>query len=129
VNLAADNGVTLTAINFPASTLGASASGTTGTTGTGSSSGTSGGSSSASGKSGKLSQLTPVKNIPGVYQLPITISNDSSHPVTYNRFISFLSDLEHNRRTAQVQTISLEPDTKNSSAFIFSLTLNEYIKP
>jgi hypothetical protein len=129
VNLAADNGVTLTAINFPASTLGASANGTTGTTGTGSSSGTSGGSSSASGKSGKLSQLTPVKNIPGVYQLPITISNDSSHPVTYNRFISFLSDLEHNRRTAQVQTISLEPDTKNSSAFIFSLTLNEYIKP
>jgi hypothetical protein len=127
VNLAGANGVTLTAINFPASSLGAlpgsSASSSS------SSSGTAPSSSASGGKSGKLSQLTPVKNIPGIYQLPITISNDTAHPVSYNRFIGFLDDLEHNRRTAQVQTISIEPDTSNPSLIVFSLTLNEYTKP
>ncbi len=124
VNLAAANGVTLTAINFPASTLGTLPNGSpaTGSSPTGSA-------PSGSSNSGRLSQLTPVKNIPGVYQLPITISNDASHPVAYNRFISFLGDLEHNRRTAQVQTISIEPAPQNNSLVIFSLTVNEYIKP
>jgi hypothetical protein len=123
VNLAGANGVTLTAINFPASTLG----GATGSSSP-SSSGTSPSAAASNSKASRLSQLTPVKNIPGIYQLPITISNDSSHAVPYNRFISFLDDLEHNRRTAQVQNISIEPDS-NNSLIVFSLTLNEYIKP
>jgi hypothetical protein len=135
VNIAAANGVTLSAINFPASTLGnlpsgaaSAAAGTAGAT-PAAAPATAGSASTASTKTANLSQLTPLKNIPGVYQLPITINNDSSHPVPYANFINFLSDLEHNRRTSQVQTITIKPSSDNRGSIIFSLTLSEYIKP
>lgn len=125
VKIAAANDVSLAAISFPASTLGTLPGGAP------SSSSASAGPTAASGssKTGSLSQLTKVKNIPGVYQLPIVIKGDANHPVQYEKFISFLSDLEHNRRTAQVETITLQPDTKNRDYVTFDLTLSEYIKP
>ncbi len=128
VNLAAANGVSLASITFPASTLGTSTTGTSGAT-----------SSTpkvatptivhpdAAGSA--LSQLTPVSNIPGVYLLSITVDSDPNAPVAYSAFINFLSALEHDRRTAQVSTITLEPDTSNRNLLTFSLVLNEYIKP
>lgn len=116
VNIASANNITLGSVDFPASTLGGS--------------GASSGKAAAKGtKNTTLTQLTPVKSIPGVYQLPITVSNDAEQPVPYNRFIGFLDDLEHNRRTAQVSSIELQPDTKNSNLLNFTLTLNSYIKP
>lgn len=132
VNIAAENGVTLAAINFPASTLGNLPNGAaTSATGTApaASAAPAPAAGAASSKTANLSQLTALKNIPGVYQLPITINNDSAHPVQYANFINFLNDLEHNRRTSQVQTISIQPDSKNRGYITFSLTLNEYIKP
>lgn len=135
VNIAAQNGVTLASITFPASTLGSlpgGVSATSSSTGGGTASAPAAASGSASaggGKTTNLSQLTPVKNIPGVYQLPITIKGDSNQPVQYDRFISFLSALEHNRRTAQVVSITLEPALTNSQMVTFELTVNEYIKP
>lgn len=108
VNIAASNGISLSAISFPASTLG------TTTTSTGTTS---------------LSQLQPVKNITGVYQLQITVVGDSSKPVAYDKFVSFLVALEHNRRTAQVSSISIQPNAINRSLLTFTLNLNEYIKP
>jgi hypothetical protein len=134
VNIAATNGVTLAAINFPASTLGnlpsgAAAPAASSSASPGTSAAPAPAASTASNKTANLSQLTALKNIPGVYQLPITINNDSAHPVPYDRFSSFLSDLEHNRRTSQVQTISIQPDSKNRGYITFSLTLSEYIKP
>ncbi len=132
VNIAAANGVTLAAINFPASTLGNLPGGAT-TPAAGAapaaSAAPAAAASAASSKTANLSQLTALKNIPGVYQLPITINNDSAHPVQYANFINFLNALEHNRRTSQVQTISIQPDSKNRGNITFSLTLNEYIKP
>lgn len=125
VNIAAQNGVTLGSVTFPASTLGSLPVGASSTPGSQPSAAASSSNSSAN----KLSQLTPVKNIPGVYQLPITIKGDSDNPVEYDRFISFLSGLEHNRRTAQVENITLTPDTTNSNLVTFELTLSEYIKP
>lgn len=129
VKIAATNNVSLAAINFPASTLGnapttpASASPAPATT-------TSAGSSSSKPSSrGGLSQLLPVKNIPGVYQLVITVQGDPNQPVRYDKFVNFLSDLERNRRTAQVSTITIEPDITNRNFLSFTLTLNEYIKP
>lgn len=122
VNIAAKNGVTLASVTFPASTLGNL------TTPAASGGQAAAPSPSAGGGSGKLSQLTPVVNIPGVYQLPITIKSDQN-PVAYERFISFLSDLEHNRRTAQVESITLSPATDNSNLVTFELTLSGYIKP
>jgi hypothetical protein len=130
VNIAAANNVSLSAINFPASTLG-----TTAITGTNSSStaptpAASAATSNPNSKANGLSQLQLVKNIPGVYQLTITIVGDPNKPVPYNKFISFLSALEHNRRTAQVSTINIQPvASTDPDDLTFTLSLNEYIKP
>lgn len=128
VNIAAANDVSLASISFPASTLGNLPGGTAAPSASGSA--TAGPAPSAgSSKAGSLSQLTPLKNIPGVYQLPITIKGDTNNPVQYEKFINFLSDLEHNRRTAQVETITLQPTIGNRDYVTFELTLSEYIKP
>lgn len=125
VKIANGNDVSLSAINFPASTLG--------NTGTGAISpapaaaAPAAGASPASAKS--LSQLLPVKNIPGVYQLLITVQSDTTKPVRYDKFVNFLSALERNRRTAQVSNITIEPDKNNRNFLSFTLALNEYIKP
>jgi hypothetical protein len=125
VNIAAANSVSLASITFPASSLGSGPVGV----GAATPSSTVPAGSAATSKAGALSQLTVVKNIPGVYQLPITVDGDSNQPVQYNKFITFLSDLEHNRRTAQVAGITIQPDAKNPAYLTFNLTLNEYIKP
>lgn len=110
VKLANENHLTLGSITFPSSTLG----GVAGSTST---------------KSQQLSQLSPVKGIAGVYALQITAQSDSNKPVLYSDFLNFLSALEHNRRTALVRNITIQPDAKTSSAIGFTLTLDEYIKP
>lgn len=128
VNIASQSGVSLSAINFNASTLGATSAGSTGAAAS-SSAPAAGNSSSSSSKTGTLSQLTPVKNIPGVYVLPITIIGDPNKPVAYDKFINFLSELEQNRRTAQVSNIIITPSTSNRNLLSFTLGVNEYIKP
>ncbi len=128
VKIAAANGISLSSITFPASTLGSSGPGST-TAGASSSSATPSPSVKPSPSAGKLSQLQVVKNIPGVYVLQITVQSDPSKPVSYTSFISFLNDLEHNRRTAQISSISLQPNSGNSNLLTFTLILNEYIKP
>lgn len=118
VNIAGNNSVSLGAITFPASTLGGGPVGTVAP------------SAAASAAAGSaLSQLQAVKSIPGVYQLIITVASDTNRPVSYSNFINFLSDLEHNRRTAQVSSIALQPDVNNRNNLTFNLTLTEYIKP
>lgn len=125
VNIAAANGISLSAINFPASTLGNVS------TSSSAASSTSASTSPAkpNAKAAKLSQLQPVKNIPGVYVLQITVQGDPNKPVSYSSFINFLNDLEHNRRTAQISSITLQPNANNPNLLTFTLTLNEYIKP
>jgi len=114
--LAADSGISqLSSITFPASTLG----GTLGTSTT---------PTKSSGAS-NLTQLTAVPGISGVYQLQITITQSSDHSVPYSQFTTFLSKLEQNRRTAQVSSITIQPDTKNPNAVAFTLIINEFIKP
>lgn len=107
VSIANTNGVALSSITFPSSTLG------------------------AADKKGAadLSQLSPVKDVAGVYSLQLTVQSDVTKPVPYSKFISFLDALEHNRRTALVQSITIQPDTKNRSNLSFALVLSEYIKP
>lgn len=117
VNIAAANNVSLSAINFPASTLGGTPNAIGSRT------------TATPVVSNKLTQVEPVKNIPGVYVLPITVQGNPDTPVEYSRFISFLRALERNRRTAQVSSISLEPYKDNPGLLTFTLTLNEYIKP
>jgi hypothetical protein len=112
VNIASQSGISkLSSITFPSSTLGAV--------------GTGAGVSS----NPNLTQLTPVKGLSGVYELQITVTQDSSNRVPYGQFISFLQRLEQNRRTAQVSGITIQPDTQNSNNVAFTLVINEYIKP
>jgi len=125
VKIAGQNGIKISAITFPASNLGT----TPVSAATGSAAPSTPASSAASSKKSALSQLVPVKNIPGVYQLLITIESDKDQPVRYSQFIDFLSALENNRRTSQVNTITLEPDKANPGFLSFSLTLNGYVKP
>ncbi|HET7060230.1 MAG TPA: hypothetical protein VFH99_02870 [Candidatus Saccharimonadales bacterium] len=130
VNIADQNGIAIGSLSFPPSSLGS-------TSGAGTSSSNSSASSAASASSpaanasssqNKLSQLTSVSGIPGVYQLPITVTSDSKKPIQYNQLINFLGDLEHNRRTAQVNSISISP-VGNGKYLTFVIVLNEYIKP
>ncbi len=120
VNIAASNGVVLGSITFPSSTLGASSSTSTSTNTP---------APSLNSPTNKLSQLVAVKGLPGVYQLTITVASDPQKPAQYSQIINFLSGLELNRRTAQVNSISLQPEPQNPKLLTFSLTLNEYIKP
>jgi hypothetical protein len=105
VNIAQANGISLAAINFPASTLGSTTS-------------------SSSSTAFSTSQLIAVANITGVYQLTITVIGDSNKPVPYDKFISFLSALEHNRRTAQVSTMTIQPSSTDKNLLTFTLTNN-----
>ena len=103
VGIAQANGIKLGTISFPTSSLGDKKTG--------------------------LSQLTKVKDIPGVYSLEITIQSDSTAPAPYSKFIAFLDGLEHNRRTALVNGISLVPEPGNPNNVSFTLNVSEFIKP
>lgn len=106
--LAAQSGIPqLSSITFPPSTLGGSLI------------------QSSTG----LTQVTKVKGIPGVFDLQITISQSTTDAVPYNDFLTFLTKLEQNRRTAIVSSISIEPVNANPSTVAFNLVLEEFIKP
>jgi hypothetical protein len=128
VNLAAKNKVSLSSIDFPPSSLGGNASVAT-PAGSANAPASSLATNSSKNSQNKLSQLAPVPGIPGVYQLTITVTSDPQKPVTYSQLISFLHDLEENRRTAQVTTINIQPLQGSTSQLTFIISLNEYIKP
>jgi hypothetical protein len=133
VNIAAANNVVLGSITFPPSTLGNASGGSAGST---SSSGASASqqklpssATSPNSKANKLSQLVTVPGIPGIYQLSITITTNPKYPIYYYQLIGFLKGLEGDRRTAQVDSISLQPAPLDPTALDCTIILNEYIKP
>ncbi len=110
VNLASQSGIgKLSSITFPTSTLGSALPGTA--------------------ANPNLTQLTPVVGITGVYGLQITVTQTTTDEVPYGQFTTFLSKLEQNRRTAQVSSITVQPDATNPNKVAFTLIINEYIKP
>lgn len=114
--------VPLTTITFPSSTLGAGAAAGAARTPTAAA-------SAAAAARPNLSQLTPVVGLPGVYNLQITLGNNSTNPVTFSQLTSFLRGLENNRRTAAVGSINIQPQAANPNAITFTLIINTYIKP
>lgn len=109
VNLAAQSGIgKLSSITFPPSTLGGPA---------------------AKKTSGALTQVTPVKGVAGVYDLQITVAQANTDPVPYSSFTTFLAKLEQNRRTAEVSSITVQPDAKDPNRVSFTLVIDEFIKP
>lgn len=109
--------ITIANISFPNSTLGATKPAQTSTT------------SSATAQTPSITQVKPVDGLPGVYQMEINIKSESTAPVPYSALIGFLSDLEKNRRTSQVSSINITPDTKNINLLSFDLTINVFIRP
>ncbi len=108
-NIAGANHISLTTISFPSSSLGAVKAGSASKT--------------------NLSQLTPVANIPGVYNLQITVGNNSNNTVNFNQLDAFLRGLENNRRTAAVSSLSIQPQANSPTRLVFTLIINTYIKP
>ncbi len=117
--LANESGIAIASITFPASTLGVSATQNSATTAT---------------PQNVISQAKPVEGISGLYGIELTITPQSGpavpaeQQVTYPKLLDFLSRIEHNRRTAQITQVNIQPASGNN--FInFTLTTNIFIKP
>ncbi|HET9174043.1 MAG TPA: hypothetical protein VFN56_02040 [Candidatus Saccharimonadales bacterium] len=124
-----DHGVKIESISFPESTLGTATKTLPASSGAAAAAPSSTTPSAAATSKASLSQLVPVPNIKGVYKLEITIANDNQSEITYPMLYKFLSNLENNRRTAQVSSINITPDTNGRTYLTFSITLDTYIKP
>ena len=118
--LAEQSGISIASITFPTSNLGG---GTTKATG-----------SAASA----ISQAQPVQGIKGLYSLQLTITPESGSTVpedkvpTYAKLKDFLQRIEHDRRTAQITQVSIQPESSDSritGAINFSLTINIFMRP
>lgn len=73
-------------------------------------------------------QLVEVEGTKGLYAMQVTVQSDNAQPVVYNRLLSFLEQLEKNRRTAHVTNLSIQPENENRNLVTFTITLNVYIK-
>lgn len=113
IKIADESHITIASIGFPSSTLGTKATGNTPASSTASTTNT---------------QTQKVDGISNVERLEITVTSDPTKPVLYSDFISFLSKLEQNRRTSQVSSINIQPNSENRTKLSFSMVLNVYIK-
>ncbi len=117
VSLGDESGISLQSVTFPTSSLGAAPAAGAGT---------------ASGATAKptsgVTQVKPVVGIPGVYQLDITVQSSAAKANTYEQLTNFLSKLEHNRRTAQVTSLTITP-APGSNKLSFTLIVSVYLKP
>lgn len=77
-----------------------------------------------------VTQAKPVSGMTGVYSVPIEIVS-AKEVNQFSNLVTFLSKLENNRRTAQVEKISIQSGkTSTGREYInFSLTVNNYVKP
>lgn len=111
VKIADESNISIASIGFATSTLG----NTKGKT-----------SNAATGTT--ITQTEKVEGLTAVERLPITVTSDSTKPVSYRNFLSFLERLEQNRRTSQVADVNIQPSTENRNFINFSLKINVYIK-
>ena len=130
VKFAQDTGVSIANISFPASTLGQAPAKTA----------TPPAADSSSDKNAApapppppaaptTTQVKTVTGISGVNMMEITVQSDSSKPVAYSKLIAFLQKLEQNRRTSQVSSLTVTPNSNDRNRVTFSLVVNVYIKP
>ncbi|HTE57219.1 MAG TPA: hypothetical protein VK694_00590 [Verrucomicrobiae bacterium] len=118
--LAADSGIPIDSITFPSSTLGqAVAKPATPAAGE---------TAAPKPTAPPITQVKPVEGMTGVYQLEISLQANSPG-VTFSKLITFLQKLETNRRTAQVSSINITPDSLNPTSVKFTLVVNVFIKP
>jgi hypothetical protein len=128
----ADNaGVTIDSVGFPASTLGnqaAKPTATATTQGTTTPSGSTPTTTATPQKS--ISQATPLKDIPGVQSIELSIGaiNSKSLPpssgVRYAELMSFIRQIERNERAIQITAIGIGQDKVVNNEPTFSLTIS-----
>ncbi len=128
--LANEAGISLQGVTFPASTLGVKSTSVSGTTAAADA-------SSAAAKT-VLSQAKAVEGISGLYSIELTITPETGpnvpddKRVTYSKLLDFLDRIEHNRRTAQITQVNIQPqgvDGGTSQHINFTMTINIFIKP
>ncbi len=73
-------------------------------------------------------QLKVAEGLNGVYVMEITVQSLTDN-VTFDKLISFLEQLENNRRTAHVTSLTISPNVSDRSKLTFTAILNVYIKP
>jgi hypothetical protein len=124
IQLADQSGVKIGAITFPSSTLGqiapkaaAPASGETTTT------------AAPTTAASSTTQVKAVDGIAGLYQMEVNVQGQAGQRVTYQQFIGFLKRLEQSRRTSQVNSITITPNTTDRNIVTFNLIINVYLKP
>ena len=74
-----------------------------------------------------LSQAQPVTGLPGLFELEITVQDTDG--TEFNQFIAFLEGLEQNRRTSQVKSVTIDPDSDMRNLIDFSINLSVFIQP
>lgn len=130
--IASQANVTIDSVGFPSSTLGAQtvpkvvATPTTDATTTGA---TPSSSEPAPKPVATVSQATPVKEIPGVQSIELSIgtikSKDASiKGVRYEEMMNLIRLIERNRRTMQIRTIGIGQSEAVGGAPTYSLTLS-----
>lgn len=110
IAIAKQSGVTISTVSFPTSNLGVSEA-------------------AASDSSGKsiITQAEPVQGLSDLYELDVSIQ--VNNPVRFNQLISFLEGLEKNRRTSQVQAVTITPDSNERDNITFNISLAVFLKP
>lgn len=128
IKIAANNGIIISNISFPSSNLGQTSKKPTTSSDSKSTSSTTG-TPPAATTAPPTTQVKAADGIPGLFQLEVNVQSDANATILYADLLSFLDDLEHNRRTAQVSSISVQPDSEDRNRVTFTLTLVVYIKP
>lgn len=133
IKIAEDNDIAISNISFPSSNLGQNskkpATGSSPSTTPSSGTTATGSTPSPATATPPTTQVKVVEGIPGLFQLDINVQSNTNRAIPYAKLLGFLDDLERNRRTAQVSSLSVQPDTKDRNQVIFTLTLAVYIKP
>jgi Tfp pilus assembly protein PilO len=114
--IANETGITISQIQFPPSSLGLTSATTGSTTTTTSSSG--------------VTQAVAVAGIPGVLGITVNVTLEplSGKTISFNDMINFLQDVEANRRSMEINQVSVQSDTENGG-ITFSATLTIFVKP
>jgi hypothetical protein len=123
IQIAEESGIKIGAITFPSSTLGQAAAKPT------TAASAEGGSAPTTAATPATTQVKAVEGIAGLYQMEVNVQGLSNDRVTYQRFISFLKNLEQSRRTSQVNNLTITPDSTDRNLVTFSLIINVYLKP
>lgn len=78
---------------------------------------------------GPVTQVEPVKEIPGLYRLNVSVGINSK--LSYNTLVLFLQRLESNRRTSEISSITITPteDALGETYYTLSMELSVFIKP